>query len=211
MRHQLKSELFESSISISRRRFMQTFIAIPILLTLPISAFASTDIHQLHGNVFIDNRKASLDTRIRAGSKIVVAHDGELVFSNGQDAFLLRGGTAIELIGGSPRLTGMRLLTGSVIASLDSRSKPFRFVSSVAIVTITSGNLHLAAEPHRLQAWLRQGQAEIGFGRQRQMIGGSHDTSYEIVHNGLELSLNPLATEEAIDDDLRRLESLVGR
>jgi hypothetical protein len=204
--------------STSRRKFIQAALAVPVMLALPAQALAGTGIHQLQGAVFINNRQADAGSRIRAGSRIVVAHDGELVFSIGHDAFLLKGGTAVELVGGSA-LSGLRLLTGSVLASLGTRSKPFHLVSSMAIVAVRGGAVYLSAEPHRLYTWTRYGESELRFGRQRQQISTSHDTAYEIVRDPAGehsadmagMSLNSTAVMEQMDDELRMLESLVDR
>lgn len=204
--------------STSRRRFMQATLAVPVLLTLSDRAFASANIHKLHGQVFINNRPADLGSRITAGSKIVVSHDGELAFSIGGDAFLLKGGTAVELVGGTT-LSSLRLLTGSMLASLGTRNKPFHLVSSMAIVAVRSGAVYLSAEPHRLYTWTRYGESELRFGRQRQQISASHDMAYEIVRdpaashgaNMAGMSLHSMQVMEQMDDELRMLESRVGR
>lgn len=192
-----------------RRRFIQAALAMPLLLALPAQTLAGTGIHKLQGDVFINNRRASTESRIRAGNRIVVAHDGELTFSIGQDAFLLKGGTAVELVGGTT-LSSLRLLTGSVLASLGTRSKPFNLVSSMAIVAVRGGAVYLSAEPHRLYTWTRYGQSELRFGRQRQAVSAS-DTAYEIVRDSAGVSMQSMQVHEQMDDELRMLESLVGR
>lgn len=129
---------------LSRRRFIQAAAVMPLILALPGRVFASPGIHKLNGQVFVNNRPANLNTRITAGSKIVVAHDGELAFSIGTDAFLLRGGTALELVGTSV-IAGMRLLTGGLLAVFDKRSKPAHMVTSLATIGI-----HGTSAPNRI-------------------------------------------------------------
>lgn len=192
-----------------RRRFIQTALAMPLLFALPAQTFAGTGIHKLQGDVFINNRRASAESRIRAGNRIVVAHDGELAFSIGQDAFLLKGGSAVELVGGTT-LSSLRLLTGSVLASLETRSRPFHLVSSMAIVAVRGGAVYLSAEPHRLYTWTRYGESELRFGRQRQAVSAS-DTAYEIVRDSAGMTMQSMQVNEQMDDELRMLESLVGR
>jgi hypothetical protein len=106
-----------------------------------------------------------------------------------------------------------------VLASLGTRSKPFNLVSSMAIVAVRGGAVYLSAEPHRLYTWTRYGQSELRFGRQRQRVSASHDTAYEIVQdpagrhgdNMAGMSLNSMQVLDQMDDELRMLESLVGR
>jgi hypothetical protein len=218
MKNKPLNNSFHAPTNHARRRFMQAALAVPILLTLSGRAFANTNIHQLRGEVFINNRSASLSSRIAAGSKIVVSHGGELAFSIGNDAFLLKGGTAVELVGGSP-LSGLRLLTGSMLASLESRSKPFRLVSSMAIVAVRGGAVYLSAEPHRLYTCSCYGETDLRIGRHRQQISASSHTAHEIVKNPsgktgdkmAGLALNDMDVIDHTDDELRMLESLVGR
>lgn len=209
MKNQPLNKPVEIQTSQSRRHFMQAVLAVPVLFTLPAQTFAGAGIHKLQGEVFIDNRQASADSRIQAGSRVVVAHDGALAFSIGQDAFLLKGGTAVELVGGTT-LSSLRLLTGSVLASLETRSKPFRLVSSMAIVAVRGGAVYLSAEPHRLYTWIRYGESELRFGRQRQLVSAS-DSAYEIVRDPAGMSMQSMQVLEQMDDELRVLESLVGR
>jgi hypothetical protein len=204
--------------SISRRRFMQAALAVPVLLTLSGRAFASANIHQLRGEVFINNRPASLGSRISAGNKIVVSHDGELVFSIGGDAFLLRGGTALELVGSSV-ISGLRLLTGSLLGAFDKRKKPAHIVTSVATIGIRGTAVYVSAEPHRLYTCTCYGETDLRIGRHRQQINANYHTAHEIVKDPTGkasdkmagMALNSMDVIDHTDDELRMLESLVGR
>jgi len=204
--------------STSRRRFMQAALAVPIMLTLSGRAFSSANIHQLRGEVFINNRPADLGSRITAGSKIVVSHDGELAFSIGGDAFLLRGGTALELVGGSV-ISGLRLLTGSLLGAFEQRKKPAHIVTSVATIGIRGTAVYVSAEPHRLYTCTCYGETDLRIGRHQQHISASHHAAHEIVKDPsgkasdkmAGMALNSMDVIDHTDDELRMLESLVGR
>ncbi len=198
--------------SFSRRSFMQTVAALPLILALPGQALAAGNIHRISGEAFVNNRPIKADGRIRAGSKIVVAHDGELVFSIGKDAFLLRGGTALELVGSSA-VTAVRLLTGSMLASLEQRSKPAQLESSVAVMSVRGGAVYLSAEPNRLYACTCYGKSSLRAGRQLQQVDASHHSAHEIIREeekGVS-QLRSAAVTDHTDEELTLLEAYVGR
>lgn len=203
----------------SRRRFIQAAAALPLFLALPNRAFASPVIHQLHGLVYINNRPANLSSRISTSSKVVVAHDAELVFSIGGDAFLLRGGTAIELVGGAV-ISGLRLLTGSLLSVFDKRSKPAHIVTRMATIGIRGTGVYVQAEPNRLYICTCYGETDLRVGRHTERIVSSHHNAHEVIHGELQASkddkmqgmkMNSMAVVDHTDDELRMLEAYVGR
>ena len=202
----------DSAHSLSRRSFMQTVAALPLMLALPGEAWAAGNIHRIRGEVFVNNRLIKADARIRAGSKVVVAHDGELVFSIGKDAFLLRGGTALELVG-STSIAAVRLLTGSMLVSLEQRSKTAQLVSSLAIMSIRGGAVYLSAEPNRLFACTCYGKSSLRTGRKLQQVDASHHSAYEVIREeekGVS-QLRSAAVTDHTDEELTLLEAYVGR
>ncbi len=203
----------DSGHSLSRRSFMQTVAALPLMLALPGNAWAAGNIHRISGEVFVNNRLIKADARVRAGSKVVVAHDGELVFSIGKDAFLLRGGTALELVG-STSIAAVRLLTGSMLVSLEQRSKPAQLVSSVAVMTVRGSAVYLSAEPNRLYACTCYGKTNLRAGKHLENIVSSHHTAYEVIKEASEkgsTQLNSAAVIDHTDEELIMLEAYVGR
>lgn len=214
------SQQLDSTPRLSRRRFMQAAASIPLLLVLPSRLFAATNIHQLHGTVFINNRRANLDSRISTRSKVVVSHDGELVFSIGSDAFLLRPGTAVELVGGAVT-SGLRLLTGSLLAVFDKRSKPAHIVTSIATIGIRGTGVYVSADPERLYTCTCYGETELRVGRHIERIVASHHNAHEVVRGETKVTskddkmsgmkMNSMAVVDHTDDELRMLEAYVGR
>ncbi len=203
--------------NLSRRRFMQAAAAVPLILSLPGRTFASPGIHKLNGQVFVNNRPADLTTRITAGSKIIVAHDGELAFSIGTDAFLLRGGTALELVGAS-MVTGLRLLTGGLLAVFDKRSRPAHIVTSIATISIRGTGAYVNSEPHRLYTCTCYGETDLRIGQHRERIVATHHNAHEILKDESRpaktgkmtgMTMNRMEVIDHTDDELRMLESYV--
>src|SRR4051812_45718433 len=100
----------------SRRQFLATSAVAPLLLWLPSRAEAASAIHEFDGPVYINNRLANKQSKIKLGDQIVVSSGGRLVLSMGSDAYLLRENTALEVAGhGSAVASSLRLLTGALL------------------------------------------------------------------------------------------------
>ena len=85
-------------ITKSRRRFLIAAALLPVAAIIPISALAATGkIHAIEGDVFINQAKINSASLIKNGDEIVVSKNGKLVFSMGEDAFLVRGGTTLQV------------------------------------------------------------------------------------------------------------------
>lgn len=204
-----------SSPDYARRRFMASAVALPILLSLPGRVFAASQIHQLQGRVYINNRPARLDTPIMPGSQIEVGQEAKLAFSLGGDAFLLRSGTTLEITPGNGAVAGgLRLVTGALLSVFDKRKQPVSLVTNVATIGIRGTAVYLDLKPRKLYTCTCYGHTDL------QIAGDSHvELVSAIHHNAHEVSadgsgLMRMQSMEVIghtDDELRILEGYVGR
>lgn len=199
--------------NLSRRKFTGAIALIPLLLWLPRRAAAASQIHELEGLVYVNNRPATLRSRIHAGDQIVVAHGGRLVMSIGGDAYLLHEGTAIEIGGRNNALaSGLRLLTGSLLAVFEKRSKPAHIVTSTATIGIRGTAVYVEAEPHRLYTCTCYGQTDLRIGNQIKQISASHHTAHAVAPDASGImAVHGMEVIGHTDDELRMLENLVGR
>lgn len=84
--------------NISRRKFLMTAAVLPLVAIIPLKALAATgQIHEIEGDVFINQIKINSTSKIRNGDEIVVSKNGKLVFIMGEDAFLVRGGSTLQV------------------------------------------------------------------------------------------------------------------
>jgi hypothetical protein len=198
--------------NLSRRRFLGNLVAGPLLLWLPLKVEAASTIHGLEGTVYVNHRPATLNTRIRAGDQIVVSHDGKLVMSMGKDAYLLRGGTVLEIARSGHLAGGLRLVTGALLAVFGKRNHSTHIVTSVATIGIRGTAVYLDSSPHRLYTCTCYGSTELRTGEHVEHISASYHSAHEI--SGVTanaMQMKSMAVTDHSDDELRMLESLVGR
>lgn len=203
----------EKPSKISRRKFITAAAALPLFLALPGRAASNSSIHKLEGHVYINNRLANVDSVILAGDSIVVAHGGELVMRMRSDAFLLRGGSVLEIAGKSNLLiSGLRLVTGAMLAVFDKRKSPVHIVTSTATIGIRGTGVYLDTKPHSLYTCTCYGQTDIIVGRDVQQISSIHHSAHEVsADSSGAMATHSMEVIGHTDDDLRMLEALVGR
>jgi len=197
---------------ISRRRLLTAAGCLPLLAWLPSHAQATSTIHELEGSVFINNVLASKDSKIRAGDKIVVAHDGKLAVSIGGDAYLLRAGTALEIAARKGLVSGLRLLTGELLAVFGHRDTTLQVHTHIATIGIRGTAIYLNADPARLYACTCYGNTDLRFGRHTENVNAIHHSAYLIEASGAARSaMKAMEVVGHTDDELRTLEGYVGR
>jgi len=198
----------------SRRTFLTSAACVPLLFVLPRSAFASAIIHQLEGDVFINRRKLSAEMTIKPGDELVVAHDGKLVFSLGGDAFLLRGGTVLSLHHrhNNPLVSVLRLVTGAMLAVFDKRDHPSHVVTSYATIGIRGTGLYVDSQPSRLYTCTCYGHTDLRIKHQKEDVVATHHSAHLVTGAaGGAMQMKVFEVIDHTDDELRMLESLVGR
>jgi len=202
--------------NLSRRRFLAGAAAIPVLLCLPGRALAASQIHQLQGRVYINNRLASLNTPIKAGDKIEVLQGAKIVVSLGEDAFLLRENTVLEMSGDAV-VKGLRLVAGSLLAVFGKRQQPTYINTAVAVIGIRGTAVYLNLQPHTLYGCTCYGETDVQIGSTEdnnpvERISATHHHPYEIAPgDDFVMAMHAMPVKDHTDDELRMLEGLVGR
>jgi hypothetical protein len=202
------------SSQFNRRQFLSAAIGLPLFLMLPKLALANPTIHTLDGDVFINKRKIDVNATIKSGDKISVAHGGQLVFSMGGDAFLLRGGSVLKVRSqaNNPLVSSLRLITGGLLAVFEKRSHTTKIVTATATIGIRGTGVYLRAEPHKLYTCTCYGHTDLTVGKTKEDIIATHHNAH-VVSAGEHGQMQMQAFEvlDHSDDELRMLEALVGR
>jgi len=123
-----------------RRVFLSGSAALAAGALLPLSAAAQGTgrIDTLRGAVRVNGRPIDRNGAIRPGDQVATGADGYLVFALGQDAFMLRANSELQLEPSPEPLlvTGLRLLTGALGAVFGRRQ---RAGAKIITPTVTAG------------------------------------------------------------------------
>ena len=200
--------------TVSRRQFLSAAIGLPLFLLLPKLSLASSSIYSLEGDVFINKQKMSAETKIKSGDKISVSQNGQLVFSMGGDAFLLRGGSVLKVHNekNNPLVSSLRLITGGLLAVFAKRKHTTKIVTATATIGIRGTGVYLSVAPHRLYTCTCYGTTSLSAGHESVDITATHHNAH-VVTTGEQGNVHMQAFEvlDHSDDELRMLEALVGR
>ena len=202
---------------LNRRQFLTGAAALPLALYLPTSHGAkrlSGIIHELEGDVFINKRVATLTSSIQAGDRLSVAYGGRLVFSMGEDSYLLQEGTSLEVASKDNKIvSGLRLLTGGLLSVFGQRNATTRIYTHTATIGIRGTGVYLNSQPDSLYFCTCYGKTDLHLGHNHnEHIESTHHNAFNITGKS-QRSMAMTATEVTghTDDDLRLLERYSGR
>ena len=203
---------------LQRRQFLTSVAVLPLVLYLPISNAAGKKltgvIHELEGNVFINKRVATQTSSIQAGDRLSVAYGGRLVFSMGEDSYLLQEGSSLEVASkDNSVVSGLRLLTGGLLSVFGQRDSTTRIYTHTATIGIRGTGVYLNSQPDQLYFCTCYGKTDLHLGHNHdEHIESTHHNAFNITGKS-ERNMTMTATEVIghTDDDLRLLERYSGR
>ena len=205
--------------NISRRQFLISAAALPLTASLaaiiPIQALAASSvIHELQGTVTVNKKALTLTSIIHSGDEIIVSNDGKLVFSIGEDAFLVRGGSVLQVYSEESNVlvSALRLVTGAMLGVFGKRKSTTRIFTATATIGIRGTAVYVAATPEKLYTCTCYGHTDLIVGLDKADVIATHHNAH-IVTTGKNGNAQMKAFEvlDHNDDELRMLEALVGR
>ncbi len=201
--------------NISRRKFLITAAVLPLVATIPLEAFAATGkIHEIKGDVFINKIKINSTSIIRNGDEVVVSKHGKLVFSMGEDAFLVRGGSTLQVYSeeGSIVISSLRLVGGAMLGVFGKRKKTTRIFTATATIGIRGTAVYAAIMPDKLYTCTCYGHTDLIVGLEREEVFATQHNAHIVTTNSRGISqMKAFEVIDHNDDELRMLEALVGR
>ena len=199
----------------SRRKFLISATALPLAAVIPAQALATSSvIHDLQGIVTINKKPLTHATSINNGDEIIVSNDGKLVFSIGEDAFLVRGGSTLQVYAeeNSAFVSALRLVNGAVLGVFGKRKSTTQIYTVTATIGIRGTAVYAAVTPDKLYTCTCYGHTDLIVGLDSADVIATHHNAH-VVTNGINGNAQMKAFEviDHNDDELRMLEALVGR
>jgi hypothetical protein len=200
---------------ISRRKFLISAAVLPLVAIIPLKALAATGkIHQIEGDVLINQTRINSATIIQNGDEIVVSNNGKLVFSMGEDAFLVRGGSTLQVYSeeDSVLISALRLVGGAMLGVFGKRKKTTRIFTATATIGIRGTAVYTSVTPDKLYTCTCYGHTDLIVGLEKEDVIATHHNAHVVTTNNRGNSqMKAFEVIDHNDDELRMLEALVGR
>ena len=199
------------SNKLSRRRILQAGAC--LMCGFPAAGQASVaTIHDLSGTVYVNKRKIRSNDRILPGDLVSTSANGRIAFSVDGDAYLMKGFTSMHVgTRDNPIINQLRLLTGKLLAVFET-GRQRQLVTRAVTIGIRGTGCFLDASPQTTYYCNCYGKTEIHAGSIVRSAEATHHDPYRIDwvdgHQALTHSHDEL---DHTDDELRQLESYVGR
>jgi hypothetical protein len=189
-----------------------------LLGSAPTKLPAGRSIYRLSGDVRVDGKPATVDTRVLGRSTIETGRNSEVVYAVGDSAFILRQESRVILETAkpdSPILTGLRMLTGRLLSVFASK-RPYQLKASTATIGIRGTGVYMEADPEQTYFCTCYGVADIASSAdpesQETVAAQHHDRPLYIVKgqsSGKNIRDAPFINHT--DQELMLIEALVGR
>lgn len=176
-------------------------------------------IYGLSGQVSVNDREATLATRIKAGDTVQTAQNSEIVFIVNSHSMILRSESrlVIEQPDNAPDsllIGGLRMLTGKLLSV--SRNTPMRISSGTATIGIRGTGFYIEADPEQTYFCTCYGATDVqatNDPQSRETVAASHhDRPLYIVKDGAAgNNIRNAPFLNHTDQELALIETLVGR
>jgi hypothetical protein len=168
---------------------------------------------KLKGDVWINDEKALRGQEVRPGDTVATGAKGEAVYVMGKDAYLLRNNSTVSYTGAGVLVTGLRLLTGKMLAVFGTGNK--RIETPSATIGIRGTGCYIESDPDKVYFCLCYGTADLvptgDPGQAREVVSNHHDRPFYIDRTAATGLIRPARAKNHQDVELTMLEALVGR
>ena len=174
-------------------------------------------IFRLEGDVFVDGRRASINTRIGPGSRVRTGADSQVIFVVEKDAFILRSNSEMQMnSSGNVIIEGLRIVSGRLLSVFGKREKPHTITTSTATIGIRGTGVYVESDPEQTYFCTCYGQVRIAStadpNQTLDVLSEHHDQPVYILpspSNGNFIVPGPFINHT--DAELALIEELVGR
>jgi hypothetical protein len=170
---------------------------------------------RLRGEVLVNGQPARTGTLVKPGDTVTTGPKSYATFVIGQDAFLVRGDSKVELGGSNVLVDALRLITGKVLSVYAPGKGPRRLESVTVTVGIRGTGAYMESSSERTYFCLCYGEAEIvplADSAAKEVVRTTHHESPRYIYPaGAANIVQKAPVVNHKDDELILLESLVGR
>lgn len=167
------------------------------------------------GEVLLNGRPLANDGVIQTGDTVATGPDGRVAFSIGNDAFLLRPGTTLNLERGATlfAVSGARLVAGAFAAVFGRSRHPRAITTRTVTAGIRGTGFYVGMETDSTYFCTCFGSIELnGAEGARELVNSTHHAARRILAaptGGRVIVTAPLQNHE--DAEIERLAALVGQ
>ena len=174
-------------------------------------------IYQLRGDVSVDGKAASINTRIGPGSLVKTGRKSSVIFVVAEDAFILRANSELQMQEDDGAIIeSMRLLSGKILSVFGRREKPHTITTSTATIGVRGTGLYVESEADRSYVCTCYGSTRIAANADpnvtEDVVSEHHDRPLYVLPSAAGNRLIvPAPFVNHTDSELSLIETLVGR
>jgi hypothetical protein len=187
---------------------------IATLIQSAAAAGPKQGVQRIRGELLVNGRKASPGSAVSPGDTVATGPRSYAAFVVGEDAFLMRGQTHVELSGAQRLVDFLRVVSGSLL-SVYSKGPARTLRTSTATIGIRGTGAYIESQPERTYFCLCYGDAELvpeaAPDQREQLHTVHHDQPRFVYAAGRERVVERASVINHRDAELILLESLVGR
>jgi hypothetical protein len=215
-----------------RRRWLIQALGAGFFSTLPIELLAQIfgsrpakmpegkSVFRVQGQVTVDGKPATLDSKVTPTSTVETGRDGEIIYVQGGQSYIQRGNSKVilerkEPAADSPWTSGIQLVTGALL-SVFPRGSPTQIRTKTATVGIRGTGVYLESEPDQTYFCTCYGVADVSANddpeSRETAVSKHHDKPLYILsgaQKGRNIRNAPFVNHT--DQELMLVETLVGR
>lgn len=208
----------------NKREFVSSALAAGLLvpggvgglvsLALAQGQVKAIGIHRFRGQVLVNGKPAERGTPVKPGDSVSTGPNSYATFVVGEDAFLVRGDSKLELGGTGPLVTLARVITGKLL-SVYSSGRPREIRGTTATIGIRGTGAYMEVSAERNYFCLCYGTAEIvpvADPKAAEVVNTTHHDAPRFIYpagKAKVIERAPVINHK--DEELILLESLVGR
>lgn len=212
-----------SGVARSRRDFVRSALAAGLLVPGGVGGLISQalaqgkgtpGVNRMRGEVKVNGQPVKPGSIVKPGDTVTTGPRSYATFVVGQDAFLMRGSTRLELSGVEMLVNVARVVTGKLL-SVYAKGPPRKIEGVTATVGIRGTGAYIEVEPERTYFCLCYGEADIvpvvAPDAGETVRTRHHESPRYIYGKGRATVIEKAPVINHRDDELVLLESLVGR